>query len=447
MRHLHFGRRIMNFSELFKQSNQLCRFSPNGNHVANCSSYRLIVRDAKTLQITSLFTCIDAINHFEWSPDSMFVLCCLFKRAIVQVWSLEQPDWRCKIDEGSSGLTAATWSPDSRHILATADFNLRVTVWSLTDKSVFYMKYPKGIRSGLDFTRDGKFLALAERRDCKDYVSVFACDSWQLYKHFPVETSDMSGIRWSPDGHFLCVWESLLEYGVYIYSIDGRRVAYFSAYQYALGIKSIGWSPSSQFLAVGSYDQKIRLLNNITWKTIGEFTHVRKFEQNDDVVVYKEIEKKSTYEEQVTSKFRVKSQYEVCEGSLTVPTLKPDLDKAHPKVGVGIMAFSNDSQYLATRNDNMPNALWIWDVHKLRQSVLMLQTSSITAFSWDPLNPRLAICTGKSKVYMWSPAGCITVDIPNDPLFHAQSIDWNPSGDALALVSKDQFTVCYLTDV
>jgi len=35
---------------------------------------------------------------------------------------------------------------------------------------------------GYEFTRDGKYMLLAERRDCKDYCSIFACDNWQLLK-------------------------------------------------------------------------------------------------------------------------------------------------------------------------------------------------------------------------------------------------------------------------
>ena len=44
---------------------------------------------------------------------------------ILKVWSLEQPQWTCKIDEGSAGLIDICWSPDSRHILTTADFHVR----------------------------------------------------------------------------------------------------------------------------------------------------------------------------------------------------------------------------------------------------------------------------------------------------------------------------------
>jgi len=35
---------------------------------------------------------------------------------------------------------------------------------------------------GVQFSADGKFLALAERRDCKDFISLFDCNTWQLIK-------------------------------------------------------------------------------------------------------------------------------------------------------------------------------------------------------------------------------------------------------------------------
>lgn len=34
----------------------------------------------------------------------------------------------------------------------------------------------------MDFSKDGSYMALAERRDCKDYVSVFVCDDWHLLR-------------------------------------------------------------------------------------------------------------------------------------------------------------------------------------------------------------------------------------------------------------------------
>ena len=36
--------------------------------------------------------------------------------------------------------------------------------------------------AGIAFSRDGRYLAVAERRDCKDYVSIFVCSDWQLLR-------------------------------------------------------------------------------------------------------------------------------------------------------------------------------------------------------------------------------------------------------------------------
>lgn len=87
------------------------------------------------------------------------------------------------------------------------------------------------------------------------------------------------------------------QYKILLYSLDGRLLATYCAYEWALGIKSVAWSPSSQFLAVGSYDGKVstvglrqlttspwgpgltappsqvRILNHVTWKVLTELEH------------------------------------------------------------------------------------------------------------------------------------------------------------------------------
>ena len=44
----------------------------------------------------------------------------------------------------------------------------------------------------------------------------------------------------------------------------------YEPYNYALGIKSVEFSHNSLFLAIGSFDEKIRLLNCLTWQEIGD---------------------------------------------------------------------------------------------------------------------------------------------------------------------------------
>ncbi|XP_053705801.1 WD repeat-containing protein WRAP73 isoform X1 [Synchiropus splendidus] len=343
----------MNFSEFFKQTNQLCKLSPDGKYLATCVQYRLVVRDLETLQILHLYTCLDQISHMEWSSDSQFILCAMYKRGLVQVWSLEQPDWHCKIDEGSIGLVASRWSPDGRHILNTTEFHLRITVWSLCTKAVSYIKYPKACHKGMDFTRDGSYMALAERRDCKDYVSVFVCDDWHLLRHFETETQDLCGLEWSPNGCVLAVWDSCLEYKVLLYSLDGRLLSTYSAYEWSLGIKSVTWSPSSQFLAIGSYDEKVRILNHVTWKKVTQFDHPANI--NGCKTVYKELVTPAPVSKELplrpsAPRCSTLTKYEVCAQPVHISSVKPDPDRANPKIGVSSLAFSCDSHFLATKN-------------------------------------------------------------------------------------------------
>ncbi|XP_030639387.1 WD repeat-containing protein WRAP73 [Chanos chanos] len=442
----------MNFSEVFKQSNQLCKVSPNGKYLATCVQYRLVVRDVNTLQILHLYSCLDQVGYMEWSSDSLFILCAMYKRGLVQVWSLEQPDWHCKIDEGSIGLVSSRWSPDGRHILNTTEFHLRITVWSLCNKSVSYIKYPKACQKGMDFSSDGRYMALAERRDCKDFISVFVCDDWHLLRHFETETQDLAGVEWSPNCCVLAVWDSCLEYKVLLYSLDGRLLSTYSAYEWSLGVKSIAWSPSSQFLAVGSYDEKVRILNHITWKNLIEFEHPSVI-TSTKAVVYKEVERRpvvGTEDLSVhhmtmgSSLFNTQSKYEIVPPPVQVPIVKPDPDRANPKIGISSMAFSPDNRYLATRNDNMPQSVWIWDMQRLSLLAVLEQTAPVRCFMWDPCRPRLALCSANAKVYLWSPAGCVSVKVPVEESFQVVSLFWHCSGGILILLGKDQLCLCYM---
>lgn len=172
-------------------------------------------------------------------------------------------------------------------------------------------------------------------------------------------------------------------------------------------------------------------------------------------MVYREVDKCQSVEpSQLTfppprgtpsSLFTVHSKYELVEVPVTLRSIKPDTDRANPELGIGLLAFSADNRYLATKNDNMPCCVWIWDIQKMRLSVVLEQMSPVRSFHWDPIQPRLAICTGNSKVYLWSPTGCVSVQVPVEGTFNVLSLAWHPLGeDSVLLMSKDHLCICYL---
>lgn len=62
----------------------------------------------------------------EWSVDCDHILCALYERLTVQVFSLIDPEWFCRVQEGTSGLQSASWSPTGYHILTVAEFSVSI---------------------------------------------------------------------------------------------------------------------------------------------------------------------------------------------------------------------------------------------------------------------------------------------------------------------------------
>ncbi|EGD72033.1 hypothetical protein PTSG_00050 [Salpingoeca rosetta] len=415
--------------------------SPNGEHIALGIDNKLIIRRASDAAVVRTQACKDAINYLEWSSDSQYLITANFQRALVEIWALDDVEWECRIDEGAAGLESVRWSPDGRHVLTTAQFQLRVTIWSLVAQQTHYFKFPKFAGKGLGFTSNGKFMAVLERSEGRDFVSIITCESWQVVRRFQTETSDATDLTWSPDDHHLCIWDSPLTYTACVYSISGKLLRTFSAYSDALGIKSVAWAPSSQLLAIGSYDQKVRLLNNVIWSEIIDFKHTQTVTSTANRVVYAEIGAPAA-EAAAKDIAHASSQYELISGSYKFNALKLDSEKPNPRLGVGWMAFSSDSRFLASRNDNMPNTLFIWTVAKLRLTAALHQLAAIRCAAWHPTRPLLALCCGQGQVYFWSTAGALALRIPAKGTFAASFLSWSPEGNTLLISGSKGFVMC-----
>jgi WD40 repeat protein len=224
------------------------------------------------------------------------------------------------------------------------------------------------------------------------------------------------------------------QYRVLIYSVDGTQMSSYSAYEHALGVKSVAWSPSGQLLAIGSFDQRVRLLNHLTWKNVLDMPHVGRITL-PDVPVYVEEEKKTA----TSWGF----QYTLRQPPITVPQIKVEPTDANPRLGVGMMAFSPSSRFIASRNDNMPETVWVWDVPRLALAAVLIHRNPVLSFRWDPKKDRLAVATGTGQMFLWAPAGASVVDVPAQVDFCVQNIRWAPTGEAVALVDRTRFCVGY----
>lgn len=129
---------------------------------------------------------------------------------------------------GNSGR----WSPDSRHILTTSEFQLRLTVWSLVSTACVHVPWPKHATKALSFSKDGKYIAIGTRRDCRDYVHLLACQGWEAMGNFEVGTTDLADLEWSPNDSTIAVWDSPLEYKVCTDRCISCTFNFFSVFVY-----------------------------------------------------------------------------------------------------------------------------------------------------------------------------------------------------------------------
>lgn len=100
-------------------------------------------------------------------------------------------------------------------------------------------------------------------------------------------------MEWSPDSRYIAFCEqplivSLLnlffdyQYNVYVYSPDGRLAGSIIKKDH-LGIKTMKWTPSSQFLALGDYNQSVILYNHLTWRPTVTILHPERLTDKDIV--------------------------------------------------------------------------------------------------------------------------------------------------------------------
>eukprot|EP00056_Hartaetosiga_gracilis_P001552 m.45748 g.45748 ORF g.45748 m.45748 type:complete len:443 (-) comp10690_c0_seq3:103-1431(-) len=418
-------------------------FSPCGNYLAIGLKNKLIIRRVDDLSKTREQQCKDAVEYIEWSSDSLYIITANFRRGLVEVWAMEDPEWSCRMDESAAGLDSVRWAPDGRHVISTAEFQLRITVWSLVSHRVFFFKFPKHSGRGLSFSNDGKYMAVLEcKEQKKDRVCVVSCKDWKIVRQFNTDTTDAYDLKWSPDDHFLCVWDSCLRYNVCVYNFLGEKVKSFSAYEGALGVKSVEWSPSSQLLAIGSYDKSVRILNNMTWSQVIDLKHKTSVSPSSKRFVYEEVPTNTSESAARRIQSEATTKYNICEEMITLPSRKPNPEKANPQLGVGWMKFSCNTQYLASRTDNSPHALYIWHITKLRLVAVLKHLHTLHDAAWHPRVPLLAMCCGGSQLYFWSKKGTYVVKIPAPGSFYASSIKWTVDGDAIILAGKKGFCTC-----
>lgn len=294
---------------------------------------------------------------------------------------------------------AVEFGRDENEVLVWSDFASRVMVWCLKTGRTVEIRDPKfgGKESrGWGYRPDGgekraegrgSVLALLCRSGGMDMLVLLAPKTYTVIRKVELVTQDAQGLRWSRDGKWLAVWDAAsVGYTLCIYTADGHLYRTISREPSeelndwgieGLGIKTVEWVPGNEWLAVGGWDRRVRILSTKTFSPILYLDHTAQIC----------VTSASVYTEQVEARgFR---SFTLTPQPATPP--KAPVDKIDTglstKQGISIMAFNKDGTLCATRDDSTPTTVWIWDLRSLQPKTVFIFHSPVRTLQWHPTYP------------------------------------------------------------
>eukprot|EP00913_Durusdinium_trenchii_P020371 g19137.t1 len=225
---------------------------------------RLQIREPDSLKLLQVFICIDKVERIEWSPDSQLllteILFCMttLTAGLLQIWSLRDSEWTCRIYEGLAGVAHARFG-DSDTVLVSVEFQLYISIWQLQEGSsapVARIERPKFAASGVTLSRDGCWLAMLRRPEGQDVTL----------------SGDAGQLHWGPDDSTLVLCELPgRPPWCRLYSLAGECLA-----QLGDGFpRSVSVSSSTQLLVGCGIDGQLQLLSAVSRRVIANFSHAK----------------------------------------------------------------------------------------------------------------------------------------------------------------------------
>ncbi|KAI0776895.1 WD repeat-containing protein 8 [Trametes elegans] len=518
----------MDFTEIYKQTASLVAFSPGTHFLLTAVQDRLIVRRSDSFQIARTWL-VDTspsptsaaltssssaapsslraksedsssnawITHAGWSCDSEYVLGASTKTGVVSVFKLRDESWSVRIEAGSEGLVKAEWAPDGRTVLCFSEWGLRVTMWSLVTGAATHIQYPIHPDRGYAFRQDARYFALAERHKSKDTLGVYdAQEAYRLVRHFPLPTNSLASMSLSPTGNYLALWEGPLEYKLYIVSLAGSVLGSFSPDpDPGFGIRVVSWHPSGMFLALAGSDDRVHILESLTWNPIATLELPNRISAG--VHVWREP---TDWLEATNGRGFI--SYERIQPPFTLPTTASQVrskpSRPHPgmrstatapsssRTGTGTiqLAFNTSGNLLLIRSAAAPTVVLLYDfstpsssnpnstsaasqqdpeIVAPRLRTVLLHPQPVTSARWNP-DPsragRLAVACGSQSVYLWSDewvsepdAGSVQpeesdtevaecVGVPAQK-FETRDLRWAPDGKGMILLDRETFCCAF----
>lgn len=154
-------------------------------------------------------------------------------------------------------------------VLVFSDFGLKVILLTISTQRGLELRAPKQIPTCYGYRPRTGHLALLTRPSLHDVLLYLQPDGSGPVVPVELATVDAQGVLWSPNGQWLALWDAASAgYKVLILTADGHLYKTYYGGQDAdnigLGVKTLRWSPSGEFLAIGDFDHRVILLKSNT---------------------------------------------------------------------------------------------------------------------------------------------------------------------------------------
>ncbi|KAI1457668.1 hypothetical protein F4805DRAFT_169310 [Annulohypoxylon moriforme] len=394
--------------------------SPDGELIATLLPSNIVIRTIQSLEVLRTVKLppdlSTGVTNFLWSPSSTRLLVAIIDQ--IHVFSARSGDFHgvvrippsagrsSFVDFGAADNEVCIWSP----------FGIKLTLVNLTNSKVVEIANPKfysavSATKGCSFRPKTKHLVLLTRSSGKDMISIHSPETRELQRSWYPDTIDAQGLVWTPDGRWLVVCESSAQSPrVLFYTSDGHIFKDWSgplspAPQdmglLGTGVKAFTLSPDNRLAAIANSSTCICILNTPSMVETMRLHHPQVIQPKDTLQIWQE-----------QNNFRNNGSIPLPRFIKATQTVTPQWTALNslqePTSGCNFVKFDCSSSLLATRLEDAPGTIWIWDLPSSDLRAVLMYHANVTKLEWHPVHPELLLirCEGDgygSLVFAWDP--------------------------------------------